>query len=77
MMPDKIQCMVGDQERIIDFDVFIDVHEQLANYYRGKGMTGDALDYAINVALPQRLSSPLARTRFPARATDARPDPWP
>lgn len=37
-MTNKIQCMVGDHERIIDMDVFIEAHEQLANYYRGKGI---------------------------------------
>ena len=55
-MPDKIRCMVGDQERIIDMDVFIDAHEYLADHYRAKGLTGDALDVAICDMLPVRLS---------------------
>ena len=54
-MPDEIKCMVGDEERIIDMDVFIDVHQQLADYYRAKGLTGDALDVAITEMLPVRL----------------------
>ena len=55
-MPDKIQCMVGDQERIVDMDVFIDAHQWLADHFRAKGLSGDALDVAINEMLPLRLS---------------------
>jgi hypothetical protein len=63
-MTNKIQCMVGDHERIIDMDVFIEAHEHLADYYRGKGMTGDALDYAIESELPQRLAQILDGTVY-------------
>jgi hypothetical protein len=40
----------------VDYDVFLDVHQQLADYYRAKGMTGDALDYAIEQDLPHHLA---------------------
>ena len=43
-MTNKIKCMVGDQMREVDYDLFLEVHTRLADYYRAKGMTGDALD---------------------------------
>ena len=63
-MNDKIKCMVGDHERLIDLGLFLDVHQQLADYYRAKGMTGHALDYAIEADLPRRLAEILDGTTF-------------
>jgi hypothetical protein len=51
--------MVGDHERIIDLDTFIDAHEHLADYYRELGLEGDKLDLAIVAALPKRLAEML------------------
>jgi hypothetical protein len=58
-MTNKIKCMVGDHERIVDMDVFLDIHEHLADYYRALGLEGDKLDLAIVEALPQRLAQVL------------------
>lgn len=63
-MPDEIICMVGDQERIIDFDVFMDAHEHLADYYKALGFEGDKLDLAICNALPWRLAQVLDGTLY-------------
>jgi hypothetical protein len=56
-MPDKIQVLVGERMRVIDHDFFLEVHQQLADYYRGKGLTGHALDVAIVAELPRRLAA--------------------
>ena len=53
------QCMVGDQVRRIDRGLFLDVHWQLVEHYRAEGLTGDALSYAIEEALPSRLAQVL------------------
>jgi hypothetical protein len=64
MFDKVVQCMVGDEMRVVDRDLFIDVHDQLADYYRAKGMTGDALDYAIATNLPRRLAEILDKTAY-------------
>jgi hypothetical protein len=53
---DKIKCLVGEQMRSIDMNVFLDVHARLADYYRALGLEGDRLDLAIVEALPQQLA---------------------
>lgn len=55
-MNDKmILCPVGDQMRLVDHDLFIEIHEQLAAHYRQLGLTGHRLDLAIETHLPRRL----------------------
>lgn len=55
-MNDKmILCPVGDQMRLVDHDLFIEIHEQLAAHYRQLGLTGHRLDLAIETHLPCRL----------------------
>jgi hypothetical protein len=55
-MNDCIRVQVDGQWRLVDRDLFLDAHQQLADYYRAKGMTGDALDYAIEQDLPHHLA---------------------
>jgi hypothetical protein len=55
-MIDKIKCMVGDEERIIGMDVFMEAHTRLADFYRALGLEGDRLDLAIVEEMPHRLA---------------------
>jgi len=50
--------------RIVDHDLFIEVHEQLADEYRARGLTGHALDVAINNNLAHRLAQILDGTSY-------------
>lgn len=50
-----ILCPVGDQMRLVDHDLFIEIHEQLAAHYRQLGLTDHRLDLAIETHLPCRL----------------------
>jgi hypothetical protein len=63
-MTAKIKCMVADEERIIDMDVFIDAHQELADYYYDKGLRDHALDVAIVTELPRRLAMILDGTTY-------------
>ena len=63
-MPDKIKTRVGDQMRLVDYDLFVDIHQHLADYYRALGLEGDKLDLAIVEALPQRLAQVLDGTVY-------------
>lgn len=59
---EDLQCMeamVGDELRVVDMDIFITVHEELADHYRAEGLRGNALDIAICNALPKRLAEVL------------------
>ncbi|MFZ0351330.1 MAG: hypothetical protein WAM03_24800 [Pseudolabrys sp.] len=47
---------VGDEKRTIDFDLFVEAHTHLADYYKALGLEGDRLDLAIVEALPDRLA---------------------
>jgi hypothetical protein len=58
----SIQTMVGDQQREVDYDVFLEAHTRLADYYRALGLEGDKLDFAIVEALPQQLAHLLDAT---------------
>jgi hypothetical protein len=58
-----IQVRVGYELRVVDMDLFITVHEELAEHYRAEGLRGDALDHAICDALPQRLAEVLDEPR--------------
>ena len=60
----RIQCQVGDSQRVIDHDLFIDTHERLAVEYRARGLTGLALDTAIANNLPRRLAQILDGTVY-------------
>jgi hypothetical protein len=54
-----IQCMVGDELRVIDMDLFMTAHEDLADEFRAMGLTGHTLDLAIVANLPKRLAEVL------------------
>ena len=58
-MTPTILTTVGDKKREIDFDVFLEAHTRLADYYKSMGMKGDLLDVAIVEALPQALAQVL------------------
>jgi hypothetical protein len=58
----KIQCMVGNEMRVIDRDLFMTVHEELADEFRALGLTGHLLDIAIVSNLPRRLAQILDRS---------------
>ena len=55
-MKETILCKVGDEKRVIDFDVFVEAHTQLSEFYRALGLEGDRLDIAIVEELPHRLA---------------------
>lgn len=59
-----IKCLVGDKMRVIDLDVFLETHDNLAAHYRAKGLTGYELDSAIVTALPYRLAQVLNGTVY-------------
>ena len=61
--PRYVRSMVGDELCVVDMDIFITVHEELAEYYRAEGLRGDALDHAICDALPERLAEVLGEPR--------------
>lgn len=63
-MNNSIRCMVGDEQRVIDFDLFVEVHTHLADFYRALGLTGDRLDIAIVEELPHRLAAELGSTNI-------------
>jgi hypothetical protein len=56
----KIKVHVGGCMRIVDRDLWFDVH-QLTDHYCAEGLTGKALYVAIEEALPQRLAQELAK----------------
>jgi hypothetical protein len=58
----KILTKVGDHLRLVDHDLFCDVHQALADQYRAMGLTGHLLDLAIVSNLPRRLSEVLDGT---------------
>ena len=54
-MSDYIRVQVDGQWRLVDHDLFLDIHQQLADHFRAQGLSGDALDVAIVAMLPVRL----------------------
>jgi hypothetical protein len=62
MVLNRIWCTVGDRLRLIDSDLFSEVHQELADQFRAEGLTGAALDHAIVDALPHRLAEILGGT---------------
>jgi hypothetical protein len=57
--PRYVRAMVGDELCVVDMDMFITVHDELAEQYKAEGLRGDALDHAICDALPERLAEML------------------
>lgn len=55
-MNETIRCLVGDHERVIDADIFIDAFKQLSAFYISLGLEGDMLDVHIAKELPHRLA---------------------
>ena len=45
-MSDKIRCMVGYSVEDIDMDLYLEVHEQLAEMFRGAGLTDRGSTFA-------------------------------
>jgi hypothetical protein len=62
MNPNKIGCMVGDEQLLVDYDLFLDVHERLADHFRRAGLRGYQLDVAICADLPRALAEILGGT---------------
>src|SRR5262249_14341886 len=54
-----IFCMVGDEMRLIDFDIFLSASDELAEQFRAAGMTGQTLDEHVAAHLPKRLAEKL------------------
>ena len=65
-MSDKIRCMVGDEERVIDMDLFLTAADDLADQFRAMGLEGMTLDLAVVAHLPQRLAEMLGTTVVPS-----------
>ena len=55
-MGDCIRVQIEGRWRLVDMGLFLDVHEQLANRFRARGLKGQALDVAIAEMVPMRLS---------------------
>ena len=58
----KIGTKVGNHMRLVDYDLFVTVHEELADKFRALGLAGHLLDLAITSNLPRRLSEVLDGT---------------
>ena len=58
-MGDYIRTKVDGRWRLVDMDLFLDVHQQLADHFRARGLNGEALDVAIVEMLPIRLAQAL------------------
>ena len=80
-MTNKIQCMVGDQMRLVEYDLFFDIHEHLADYYRALGLTGGAISSTLSILRLRRRFKRSARAfatsrrTVPEKQTGARPAP--
>ena len=53
---ETIRTMVGGDWRAIPMVTYLDVHTEVAELYRAEGLRGDALDAAINDAMPEALA---------------------
>lgn len=67
MTDDKILTTVGNQKRWVDYDVFLEMHTQLADFYRALGLEGDKLDIAIVAEMPHRLAQVLDQQPHPTQ----------
>jgi hypothetical protein len=54
-----ILTRVGASRELVDDDLFLDIHEQLADHFRSQGLTGHDLDVAIVGAMPDALQQAL------------------
>jgi hypothetical protein len=52
---DTVITFVGNERRTVDADLFFATFEELVDLYKCRGLSGDALDYAVRDALPARL----------------------
>jgi hypothetical protein len=51
-----IETLVGDRRRIVDFDLFLDVREELAEHFRAQGLVWPEFDAAIVAATAEKLA---------------------
>lgn len=59
MSGEAIRTQVDGRWRLVDMNLYLKVHEQLADDFRARGLSGEALDVAIAEMLPVRLAQVL------------------
>jgi hypothetical protein len=62
MTDEFIITRIGGAMRVVDFELFSITHAKLADEFRSAGLKGNALDQAIEAALPGALARALGPT---------------